>query len=83
MNRAEVVDIADALRRFPGVRHATARDRDAESAAAHSVWVVSFAVSADDLGREAAELIRMAVQESSRVQLREATASAGLVRYAL
>jgi hypothetical protein len=79
MNRADVVDIADALRRFPGVRSATARGPEPRPRPAESAWVVTFAVGADDVGREAAELVRLTVQEIPRVQIRELPGGGQLV----
>lgn len=74
MNRTAVTNLADALRRLPGVRSAIARDAD-PGAGSGCAWAVTLVVNGDDLGREAIELIRMCVQEATRVQIREISAT--------
>ena len=74
MNRTAVSDLADALRRLPGVRSAIARDAD-PGAGAGCAWAVTLVVTGDDLGREATELVRTCVQEATRVQIREISAT--------
>jgi hypothetical protein len=71
MNRTAVVEIVDALRRQPGVRSAISRATEPQRGGGGCAWAITFVVTGDDLGREAAELVRMCVQEATRVQIRE------------